>query len=47
LAHCEFDVQPIWGQLASPGEPLQVVTPNMAQSDLLGRGRMQADYLNG
>ncbi|QDL29618.1 hypothetical protein [Stenotrophomonas maltophilia] len=39
-------VQPIGGQLASPGEPLQAVTPSMAQTDLLAHARLQASYLN-
>ena len=39
-------VQPISGQLAAPGEPLQAVTPSMAQPDLMAHGRLQASYLN-
>ncbi|MEN5153730.1 hypothetical protein [Stenotrophomonas muris] len=39
-------VQAIGGQLASPGEPLQAVTPSMAQADLMAHARLQADYLN-
>ena len=39
-------VQPIGGQLASPGEPLQAVTPSMAQADLMAHARLQASYLN-
>lgn len=39
-------VQAIAGQLASPGEPLQVVTPSMAQADLMAHARLQAGYLN-
>jgi len=39
-------VQPIGGQLASPGEPLQAVTPSMAQTDLLAHARLQASYLH-
>lgn len=39
-------VQQIGGQLASPGEPLQAVTPSMAQIDLLDHARLQAGYLN-
>ena len=39
-------VQPIHGQLASPGEPLQGLTPSMAQADLLAHARLQASYLN-
>jgi hypothetical protein len=39
-------VQPIWGQLASLGEPLQFVTPSMAQTDLLAHARLQSSYLN-
>ncbi|PZT29719.1 hypothetical protein A7X88_00170 [Stenotrophomonas maltophilia] len=39
-------VQPIVGQLASPGEPLQAVTPSMAQTDLMAHARLQARYLN-
>ncbi|MDQ7306793.1 hypothetical protein O0J71_07570 [Stenotrophomonas sp. Sm3119] len=38
--------QPIGGQLASPGGPLRVVTPSMAQPDLLAHARLQASYLN-
>lgn len=34
-------VQPSGGQSASPGEPLQSVTPNMAQTDLLVVGFLQ------
>lgn len=39
-------VQPIAGQLASPGEPVQAVTPSMTQTDLLTHPRLQASYLN-
>ncbi|XNX73583.1 hypothetical protein ACL5HQ_11315 [Stenotrophomonas maltophilia] len=39
-------VQPIGGQLASPGEPLQAVAPSMAQTDLLSHARLQASYLD-
>lgn len=39
-------VQPIEGQLASPGEPLQALTPSMAQADLMAHARLQAGYLN-
>ncbi|EZP47877.1 hypothetical protein BW38_00258 [Stenotrophomonas sp. RIT309] len=39
-------VQPIWGQLAPLGEPLQFVTPSMAQTDLLAHARLQSSYLN-
>lgn len=39
-------VQPIKGQLASPGEPLQALTPSMAQADLMAHARLQAGYLN-
>ena len=39
-------VQPITGQLASPGEPLRGVAPSMAQADLMAAGRLQASYLN-
>jgi len=39
-------VQAIEGQLASPGEPLEAVTPSMAQADLMAAGRLQAAYLN-
>lgn len=39
-------VQPIRGQLASPGEPLHAVTPSMSQADLLAHARLQASYLN-
>lgn len=39
-------VQSIAGQLASPGEPLQAVTPSMAQTDLMVHARLQASYLN-
>lgn len=39
-------VQAIRGQLASPGEPLQAVTPSMAQADLMAHARLQASYLN-
>ncbi|WP_282254161.1 hypothetical protein [Stenotrophomonas sp. PS02299] len=39
-------VQAIEGQLASPGEPLQAVTPSMAQADLMAHARLQAGYLN-
>ncbi|WP_256201515.1 MULTISPECIES: hypothetical protein [Stenotrophomonas] len=39
-------VQPISGQLASPGEPLREVAPSMGQADLLAAGRLQANYLN-
>lgn len=39
-------VQPVGGQLASPGEPLKAVTPSMAQPDLMAHGRLQASYLN-
>jgi len=39
-------VQPITGQLASPGEPLKTVPPSMAQAELLAAGRLQASYLN-
>lgn len=34
-------VQPIGGQLASPGEPLHAVAPSMAQTDLLAHARLQ------
>lgn len=40
-------VQPIGGQMASPGEPLQAATPSMAQVDLLAHARLQVSYLNG
>ncbi|WP_242900034.1 hypothetical protein [Stenotrophomonas maltophilia] len=39
-------VQPIGGQFASPGDPLQGVAPSMLQSDLMTAGRLQASYLN-
>lgn len=39
-------VQPIEGQLASPGEPLQALTPSMAQADIMAYARLQAGYLN-
>lgn len=39
-------IQPIGGQLASPGEPLQEVTPSMAQADLMAHACLQASYLN-
>lgn len=39
-------IQPIGGQLASPGEPLQAVTLSMAQTDLLAHARLQASHLN-
>lgn len=39
-------VQPITGQLASPGEPLKTVPPSMAQADLIAHARLQAGYLN-
>ncbi|MCU1084957.1 hypothetical protein [Stenotrophomonas maltophilia] len=39
-------VQPIGGQLASPGDPIQAVTPSMAQTDLVAHARLQASYLN-
>lgn len=39
-------VQPIGGQLASPGEPLKPLTPSMAQTDLLAHARLQASYLS-
>ncbi|HDS1674832.1 hypothetical protein [Stenotrophomonas maltophilia] len=39
-------VQPIGGQLASPGEPLQAEAPSMAQTDLMAHARLQASYLN-
>ncbi len=39
-------VQPVGGQLASPGEPLQAVIPSMAQKDLLTHARLQASHLN-
>ncbi|HEL3259232.1 TPA: hypothetical protein UMH03_000052 [Stenotrophomonas maltophilia] len=39
-------VQPIESQLASPGEPLQALTPSMAQADLMAHARLQAGYLN-
>lgn len=39
-------VQPIGGQLASPGEPLQAVMPSMSQTDLMAHARLQSSYLN-
>ncbi|EVT69033.1 hypothetical protein X548_16555 [Stenotrophomonas maltophilia 5BA-I-2] len=39
-------VQPIVGQLASPGEPLRATTPSMVQVDLMAHARLQAGYLN-
>ena len=39
-------VQPIGGQLASPGEPLQAVMPSMSQIDLMAHARLQSSYLN-
>lgn len=39
-------VQPIEGQLAAPGEPLQALTPSMAQADLMVHARLQARHLN-
>lgn len=39
-------VQPIVGQLASPGEPLRAATPSMVQADLIAHARLQAGYLN-
>lgn len=39
-------VQPIAGQLASPGEPLRDLPASMVQADLLASGRLQAAYLN-
>ncbi|HEL4265732.1 TPA: hypothetical protein ACG4OH_000180 [Stenotrophomonas maltophilia] len=46
-SQCPTRVQPIGGQLASPGEPLQAVTPSMSQTDLMAHARLQASYLNG
>lgn len=40
-------VQPISGQLASPGEPLHGVPGSMAKAELMAAGRPQAAYLNG
>lgn len=40
-------VQPISGQLASPGEPLHGVPGSMAKAELKAAGRLQAAYLNG
>lgn len=45
-SQCPTRVQPIGGQLASPGEPLQAVTPSMSQTDLMAHARLQASYLN-
>ncbi|MGE6333216.1 hypothetical protein [Stenotrophomonas sp. NPDC077659] len=39
-------VQPITGQLASPGDPLKQWPPSMATQELLVAGRLQAQYLN-
>jgi len=45
-SQCPTRVQSIGGQLASPGEPLQALTPSMAQADLMAHARLQAGYLN-
>ncbi|WP_127564257.1 hypothetical protein [Stenotrophomonas indicatrix] len=39
-------VQPIVGQLASPGEPLRAAAPSMMQVDLIAHARLQAGYVN-
>lgn len=39
-------VQPITGQLSSPGEPLQAWPPSMATPALFEAGRLQANWLN-
>jgi len=39
-------VQPIGGQLASPGDPLRERPPSMATQDLLVAAQLQARYLN-
>jgi len=39
-------VQPITGQLSSPGKPLQDWQPSMATTQLLEAGRRQAQWLN-
>lgn len=39
-------VQPIGGQLASPGDPLREWPPSMATQDLLVAAQLQARYLN-
>lgn len=39
-------VQPVTGQLASPGEPIQNIAPSMAQADLLAAGRLQLAFLH-
>ncbi|HDS1084864.1 hypothetical protein I5U67_07230 [Stenotrophomonas maltophilia] len=39
-------VQPIGGQLASPGDPLRSWVPSMATQDLLVAAQLQARYLN-
>lgn len=39
-------VQPITGQLSSPGEPLRDWQPSMAASQLFEAGRRQAQWLN-
>ncbi|HFF6005830.1 TPA: hypothetical protein ACGCGV_001758 [Stenotrophomonas maltophilia] len=40
-------VQPISGQLASPGGPLHGVPGSMAQAELMTAGRLQGAYVNG
>lgn len=39
-------VQPITGQLSSPGEPLRAWPPSMATPALFEAGRLQARWLN-
>lgn len=39
-------VQPITGQLSSPGEPFQAWPPSMATPALFEAGRLQANRLN-
>jgi hypothetical protein len=39
-------VEPISGQLASPGQPLRGTELGMAQADLIAAGQLQACYLN-
>lgn len=40
------EVQPVTGQLASPGEPIQNIAPSMGQADLLAAGRLQLAFLH-
>ena len=45
-SHTPAIVQPVTGQLASPGEPIHNIAPSMAQAGLLAAGKLQLAFLH-